>query len=210
MENQEKDILLKAADMFMKYGIRSVTMDDLSREMGVSKKTIYKFVENKAELVHKCIEYIHTEISALIEGVYSKPGNAIDRLIEVDNAVCNMVDDHDPGLEFQLQKYYPETMQTLDKERRKMVVEKMRANMEQGIKEGLYRDDFNVEIITQLYYSRMMLMVDEENNFPLQNFTKLEVMHNILVYHIRGIATSKGIAYLEKKLKEKNLIHHHD
>lgn len=202
MEKQEKEIFDGAMHMFMKYGIRSVTMDDVARELSISKKTVYKYVDNKAALVSKTVDHIFSIIHSKIEEVYSMSGNAIDQLLAVDNAVCEHLKDHDPGMQFQLQKYYPEVYKVMYERRRETLLQKMRHNITKGKEEGLYRPEVHTEIISYLYYSRMMVL-ESEDNFPMSKFTREEVMLELLKYHIRGIATPKGIEHLEKTL-EKN------
>lgn len=200
MEKQEKEIFDGAMQMFMKYGIRSVTMDDVARELGISKKTVYKYVDNKAALVQKTVDHIFSIIHERFEKVYRMQGNAIDLLFAVDDVMCEHLEDHDPGMQFQLQKYYPEVYRAIHERKKEAVLQKMTFNIEKGKKEGLYREEVHTEIISYLYYSRMMVL-ENEINFPMSKFTQTDVMRELLIYHIRGIATPKGTEYLEKTLE---------
>src|SRR5690606_9286010 len=104
MSGQEQEIILGSLDLFLKYGIRSVTMDDVSSEMGISKKTVYKFFENKADLVHKCVMQVYSTIQASMEAIHSASSNAIDELFEIDKVVKGIMEMHNPGIQFQLKK----------------------------------------------------------------------------------------------------------
>lgn len=201
MEKQELEIIEGAFALFNKYGIRSVTMDDVAREMGISKKTIYKHFENKAELVHKCVQTIFDTISGLINRIHAETQNAIDKLFEIDNVVGTMMANHNPGLQFQLAKYYPESHKYIHKGREKMIRRMISENIENGRNQGLYRTDFEENIVTFLYCTKVDMLPEEDTDL-LQSFDMRQMMHESLVYHIRGIATSKGLEYLETKLNK--------
>lgn len=203
MEEQEISILRGAVHLFMRLGIRSVTMDDVSRELGISKKTLYKYVSNKAELVDKTVKFAFEDINKMIDQVRHKSNNAIDEIFDIDLAVQETVRQKHPAIEFQLAKYYPETKQWLDQRHHEAIFEQTNGNIQKGIAEGLYRTDFNVEFITQIYFGRFKgLQLDSV--FAEKLCSNPEFIHQSLVYHIRGIASEKGLKYLENKLNKTN------
>jgi len=185
----------------MKYGIKSITMDDVARELSISKKTLYQYVTDKDDLVGKFIE---NEIELRFEEIYKcfKIGfNAIEELFEISFFMNRMMKDQNPTTEYDLKKYYPHHYQKTVKARREGMYKYVLQNLKKGKEEGLYREDMDVEIIAKLYMSR------SENNhlnelFTNEEFTSIKLFIEILTYHIRGIATKKGIIVLEKKLKE--------
>lgn len=201
MEEQEQQILEGALALYFKYGIKSVTMDDVAKELGVSKKTIYRFYNNKADLVHKSCAHAIGHIQKAMFVVAAGHQNAIDELFEMDNVVSNSLKVHHPAINYQLKKYYGSSYQMVSKARREMVMTFTRNNLQKGITEGLYRSNMNVEVITQLYYSRVLLMADDDA-FPMEG-CPIEIFSlENLIYHIRGIASPEGITYLEQKLKQ--------
>ncbi len=201
MEKQELEIIEGAFALFNRYGIRSVTMDDVARELGISKKTIYKHFENKAELVHKCVQTIFTTISGHINRIHAETQNAIDELFEIDDVVGTMMANHNPGMQFQLAKYYPESHRYINQGRQKMIRKMIAENIANGREQGLYRHDFEDRIITFLYCSKIDTIPEEDHEL-LQSFEMRKMMSESLKYHIRGIATPKGLAYLEEKLNQ--------
>ncbi|MDX5324909.1 MAG: TetR/AcrR family transcriptional regulator [Bacteroidota bacterium] len=200
MEEQERQIVHGVIDMFMRYGIRSVTMDDVARELGVSKKTIYKFFSNKAELVDVSFRMFFSELRNQIVEVSSATENAIDELFLLDQTISDTIKRNHPGIFFQLRKYYPATYQFLFSERQKLVMELTRKNILKGIEQGLYRDDFNVDIISFLYYSKMLMMHQEVESMEECNVE--DIIWENKIYHIRGIATEKGLQHLKNKLNK--------
>lgn len=201
MEEQELQILEGALGLYFKFGIKSVTMDDVASNLGISKKTIYRFFTNKAELVHKSSAHVISRIQEGMMQVSHHSQNAIDELFEMDNVVSNALKVHHPAINYQLKKYYSKTFEMVNKARREMVMTFTHRNLEKGIAEGFYREDLQIEIIKQLYYSRVLLMADDDS-FPLEGCPIEIFSHENLIYHIRGIASPQGITYLEQKLKK--------
>jgi AcrR family transcriptional regulator len=201
MNDELKNILLKARELYMKYGIKSITMDDVARELGISKKTLYQYVIDKDDLVGK---FIDNEISLRQEEICKCFGigyNAIEELFEISIFMNKMMQDQNPATEYDLKKYYPVHFQKTVKARREGVYEYILLNLKKGVKEGLYREEMNKEIIAKLYLSRIE---DSHINelFTKEEFASLRLFVEILTYHVRGIATEKGILVLENKIKE--------
>ncbi len=201
MEKQELEIVGSAFALFNKYGIRSVTMDDVAREMGISKKTIYKHFENKADLVDKCVQSIFEVIKSHVERIHAKTKNAIDELFEIDDVVGTIMANHNPGMQFQLAKYYPETHRFINEGRQKMIRKMIAENIQNGRTQGFYRTDFESNIITYLYCNKVETLPEEDTKL-LEQYDMRKMMFESLIYHIRGIATPKGIEYLENKLNQ--------
>lgn len=193
--------MAKAIELFQRYGLRSVSMDDLAGELGASKKTLYQHIENKESLVRLAVHTITDAVARDIDALRSRALNPIDELFALDETSCQTIEQYDHNLEFQLRKYYPEVYQELEERRRKTVFDSISANLKTGIEQGLYREDINVAIVVRLYYSHMTVLTGHVID-PFKNFEVGTVMREILIYHIRGIASAKGLDYLEKKLSQ--------
>lgn len=196
-----KSILIKVRELYMMYGIKSITMDDVARELGVSKKTLYQFVTDKEDLVGK---FIDNEIVIRQEEICNcfRTGlNAIEELFEISIFMNKIVRSHNPATEYDLKKYYPEHHQKILKTRREGVYSYILINLQKGKEEGLYRDDLNNEVIAKLYLSRSE-GVHVNDLFTIDEFTSNELFMELMKYHVRGIATQKGIRVLERKIKE--------
>ena len=200
METQEQEIILRTLDLFMRYGIRSITMDDVAREMGISKKTIYRYFDNKADLVHKCVTLVHDTIKSRMEEIHQSAKNAIDELFDIDRVVREILENHNPGVRFQLRKYYPKTYNEVFHGRKQLILKMISENIESGKQNGLYREDVVTDIVAHLYCSKVETLPDEEEQL-VNKYNMKPIMRQGLVYHIRGIASPKGLEYLEQKLK---------
>jgi len=185
----------------MMYGIKSITMDDVSRELGMSKKTLYQFVTDKDDLVGK---FIDNEIAIRQEEIckcFRTELNAIEELFEISIFMNKIMRNQNPATEHDLKKYYPEHYQKIVKTRREGVYSYILTNLNNGKKEGLYRDDLNNEIIARLYLSRSE-SIHVSDLFTIEEYTSHELFMELIKYHVRGIATQKGIGVLEQKIKE--------
>lgn len=196
-----KSILIKVRELYMKYGIKSITMDDVAREMSISKKTLYQFVTDKEDLVGK---FIDNEIAIRKEEIckcFRIGLNAIEELFEISIFMNKMMRDQNPATEYDLKKYYPHDHQKIVKTRREGIYSYILLNLKKGKKEGLYRKELNDEIIAKLYLSRSE-SIHINDIFTVEEFTSFRLFVELLTYHVRGIATEKGITVLEKKVKE--------
>ncbi len=199
MDEQELQILECSLEMYFKFGIKSVTMDDVAKELGISKKTIYKYFENKATLVQRVSEHIILRIRGMMETVIKEYDNAIEQLFAMDCAASESMKNQHPALKYQLKKYYPKTHDYAINEQRNLILHITKLNLQKGMATGLYRNDLNLEIIAFLYFSTLLSLSDQET-FVNSSHTIEEFSRENLIYHIRGIASSKGLAYLEQKL----------
>jgi TetR/AcrR family transcriptional regulator, cholesterol catabolism regulator len=200
MNNDLKNILSKVRELYMKYGIKSITMDDVANELGISKKTLYQYVADKDDLVGKIIDY---EISIRLEEICNcfKTGfNAIEELFEISLFMNKMIRTQNPATEHDLRKYYPHHYEKTIKIRRERIYEYTLFNLRKGKQEGLYREELNEEVIAKLYLARSENISFSEI-FTVEEFTSVNLFVEMLNYHVRGIATQKGIDVLEKRLE---------
>lgn len=190
-------IINKAVDLFLNYGFKSVTMDDIANEMGISKKTIYVHFENKPKLVEATTLHLFEIISEGIDCICAVNKNPIEEIYEIKRFVMEHLKDEKSSPQYQLQKYYPKTFQSLMSKQSCVMKECVERNLTRGIELGLYRDTIQIEIISKLYFNCMMALKDKEL-FPLNNFSMNTLMSNYLEYHLRGICTPKGLKTLSK------------
>ena len=196
----QDEILEKAAEMFLNYGFKSVTMDDIANEMGISKKTIYQHFSNKNELVEATTLRMFHLISEGIDLICENNINAIEELFEIKNFVMQYLKDEKTSPMFQLQKYFPKTYKTLHEKEYCKMQECVNSNLEKGIREGLYRSDINIDFVGRIYYANVHL-IKEKNNFEDAGFTIRQLEEFYLEYHVRAICTPKGLSVLENILK---------
>lgn len=184
----------------MKYGIKSVNMDDLARHLGVSKKTLYLYVKDKEDMLRKAVQMFCEREDEEIKSICARGLNAIDESLEIMKWVTGVLQEVHPSVHFDMQKYHPEVHKTMMENRFKAIYLCISNNIKKGQKEGLYRKDINADIITRVYISRMDVIFDR-NVFGSDAYTPTELYIEIFKYHIRGIASEKGHQYLSEKQK---------
>lgn len=189
--------------VFMRFGIRSVTMDDIARHLRVSKKTLYQYVSDKNDLVQKCCaqECLVTEDS--IKSILEKKLNAIDENFEISSFIVSELKDIHPSIFYDMEKYYPEALKTMNELRHDFISEVMASNIQRGMNEGLYREDLDVEIMAALWVTRINLLFDSKA-FPIQQINHAKLYEHMFVHHIRGIVSAKGLKYFESKQNQTN------
>jgi AcrR family transcriptional regulator len=185
----------------MKYGIKSVTMDDVARELGISKKTIYQYVNDKNELVKMVVGMEIDERGKTFSKMGSPELNAVEEIFEVHKSVQQMLKDYNPSTEYDLRKYYPELYAQIVKVRRDRIYQNVLANLVKGKAEGLYRSELNDELIAKFQLSRVESAFDDKI-FTQEELLSTKFFYEMFIYHIRGIANEKGLMVLEQKLKE--------
>lgn len=200
----KQTILQKAGEAFLKYGFKSITMDDIANELAISKKTIYKFFKNKEELVDETVSHVHDTMHKEIFCICDKGYNAIQENFEIKNMFKNMFKNSDDSPMFQLEKYYPKTYHKIMVNEFTMFKDCILTNLKKGIKEGTYRSDIDQDLITKFYFSLAMSVHNSSlHTYNKNTLNKLET--SVLEYHTRAIATLKGLKILEEQL-EKNKI----
>ena len=156
MNSELQNILEKVGELYNKYGIKSVTMDDVARELGISKKTLYQHVENKNELVEKVLFHIINQNNCSFEKLAEKDLNAVEELLEVSIFIIKTIQKYNPSTEYDLKKYYPELFKKLNEIKKEKMYDSIIKNIIKGKNEGLYRNDLDEEIITKIQTSRFL------------------------------------------------------
>jgi len=200
MELKKENILDKVFEMYNRYGIKSVTMDDVAGMLGMSKKTLYQYVTDKKDLVEKVIERIIEEKDCQQKKVYGKSLNAIEEIFELAQIMNDHVKNYNPTMEYDLKKYYPELHQKISNARREKMYESVSENLNKGIESGIYRDQMDVDIITKIFVSRVELSFDNPL-FQPEEITSAKVFKEMMTYHLHGICNSKGLDILNEKLR---------
>lgn len=183
--------------MFMKFGIKSVSMDDLARELGISKKTLYQSIDNKEDLVRGVLEArieLDKKLSTLAK---EQSDNALEEILVIGRNVVRELREMPDQVIFELKKYYREVFQLVEDFHQDFIFRIIKENIERGAQEGLYREDINAEVVAKLYVGKNIMIVDE-TTFPLEKYTRDELFQEHFKYHIRGIASDRGLKLLEK------------
>ena len=205
MTKELKNIIEKAGVMFAKYGIRSVTMDDISKELRISKKTLYKHVKDKSDLVTQVFDFSIHEAIRTFKEIGESEMNAMEKMIEIAKLTRCEIRDFKQSMEYDLRKYYPEIYGRVREIRRHFALELHTEGLKKGIEQGYFRSDLKPEIIGKLFYLKLEAIIQHTDIFTPEEYASHDVFFEDFIYHIRGIASERGIKILEEKLHELDL-----
>jgi TetR/AcrR family transcriptional regulator, cholesterol catabolism regulator len=194
--NVAERILTQSSELFIKSGIKAITMDDISREVGVSKRTIYENFKDKDELLRACLVYIDAYYNKDKDELIKESKNTIDMMFKILEHGIQIINTMNPLFMIDLKRYHYRVW----KETYKLHYEKHLAHtytmLKKGINEGLYRKDIDIEIVAKLLHEQLRIMSDEQI-FPSSKYSIKAVFENILINFMRGIATRKGLELIE-------------
>ncbi len=203
METQER-ILIKAHEKFMRYGIRSVSMDDIATHLGVSKKTIYQFYTDKDALVTAVFKLVLDKNLTSCTSFQSTAENAIHEQYLCSDMVQEMFNTMNPSIMYETKKYHPKAYEEFEKHKRTNIFNMIKANLERGIAEGLFREDIDVEIITWMQIESIALMFYGEEVGQLKK--KLaQIEKEVTEFFLYGLATPKGLKLITKYKTQRQL-----
>ncbi len=192
------EIINKAEELFLKYGIKSVSMDDLSRELGISKKTLYTHFANKNELVETVIESHVEREQVFIKETIDSSVDALDELKKISAFALKDIEEVSPSTVYDLQKYYRKSFDILMNDHTAFIIKCFTQNIIKGIAEGLYRENINPLLAAKIYAKSSLFILDELSVANIDKRGMIEEMYN---YHVHAIATSKGINLWRKYSK---------
>ncbi|HTX89318.1 MAG TPA: TetR/AcrR family transcriptional regulator [Bacteroidales bacterium] len=201
MEKKTLTFLHQATGLYHRYGIKSVTMDEVAHHLGISKKTLYEHFRNKEDLVGSVIFLEHDRQRRYFDEIRKKKLNAIEELMEVYRIINRVLRDYHPSIEYDVRKYYPSLFMKLRNLRREGLYESTYRNLIKGQKEGLYRKEMNADIISRLHVARFEYL-SENDVFTNDELTSVKVFHEIFLYHIFGILNDKGRVFFSKNFEK--------
>lgn len=200
--DKQEQILNATAQLYSKYGIKSVTMDDISRHLGISKKTLYQFVKDKNDLVEKVIMSEDSKLKKEFDKISDKNKNAIDELLEVHVFVNGIFKNYNPAKEYDLQKYHPEIYKKVYETRRHNMYKATLENIKKGQLQGVYRKDLDAAIIAKLHVFRVENII-EYDMFEVSEIISDHFCNEVMRYHINGMASEEGKKYFNEQLRKK-------
>lgn len=196
---KEEQLIQKTSEIFLIHGIKSLTMSDIARKLGISKKTLYNFVTDKNELVKNCIQFHINENECEMSDACKVSDNAVEELIKFSKIAGEKMKMIHPSIFYDLRKYHPEAWGIIRNFEDQSILELTINNLKNGIEQGLYRKELNISIIANLYVSLVQSIFTNTAHMP-KGISVAEYYFEIFNYHIRGIANEKGIQLINQYL----------
>lgn len=196
MEDKVLHILEQVTRLYQRYGIKSVTMDDVASHLCISKKTLYEYFSDKEDLVRQVLSLAHTQHCKIIDEIENRGLNAIEELFEVYKMINTMFRDYNPSMDYDVKKYYPSLYVEVKATWRKKMFEAAYNNTIKGIQEGLYRAEIDAAIIAKMHVARTESLFDSDL-FTMEELTSFKLFHEGFVYHLYGILNHDGRSFFE-------------
>ena len=197
----------KARDLFMQYGLRSVSMDDIAGKLGMSKKTIYHHYADKDELIVAVITEEVQQNQHICERDKTNAQNAVHEVFLAMDMVVELFSAMNPSLIYDMQKYHPNAFHKFQQHKNDYLYNTILENMEKGIREGLYREDINLHIMARYRVESMMLPFSPDFHTKLK-YNLAQIEEELIIHFLFGLASPKGykliIKYQQERIKLSN------
>ena len=187
----------KAHNLFMQYGVRSVTMDEIALQMGVSKKTIYQYYADKDELVDAVMVDIITYNQDCCTKDRQSAKDAIHEVFLAMDMMQEMFQNMNPTILFELEKYYPKSFEKFKQHKYTFLFKVLKENLTWGITDELYRADMDVDILIKARLETIMVPFNQQV-FPKSKYSMVAVQTALTIHFLFGLATIKGHKLITK------------
>jgi TetR/AcrR family transcriptional regulator, cholesterol catabolism regulator len=200
MDSNLKTILHNIRELSIRRGIKNLTIEEICRELKIPVQTLYDHVNNETELVIMILDLERKNLQEIFEKYPYNGENAIDLLLSVGREISEQFKDITLTISLDLQRFFPEIYHHHLELRTQYIFNKIKNNLEHGIRQGNYRSDLSTELLSRLYISRL---IDLHNPllFPPEDFSFIIIFDVMIDNFIRGIATEQGIAHYETRIK---------
>ncbi|MCU0471341.1 MAG: TetR/AcrR family transcriptional regulator [Arcicella sp.] len=191
MEIKER-IIQKARELFFRFGIKSVTMDDIATELGISKKTIYQHFEDKDEIVYQLMMAEMQQDQCDWEMLNTTSSNVIEKTVKSMDIFKQAFSEINPSTFFDIKKYHPRTWKLFQEHKQNFILEMLKKDLLEGIEHGFFRHDIKVDILAKMRLEQVEMGFDQQI-FPANKYSIVDVELTMLDHFIRGILTEKGL-----------------
>lgn len=190
-------ILDGAETLFLRYGFKSITMDDIARELGISKKTLYQFFEDKSMLVDATIErHINHEMH-FCSKLSDTNHNPIEVMLTITDSFSDLKKQINQSILFDLKKYFKPSWDKLNKFRVEFIYNEVLRNLIEGKQKGFYHNNLDEQLTARFYIHLIDFILNPDNYLDTQ-FDFKTVHAEMMRYHLRSICTDKGMKTLQK------------
>lgn len=204
MEMKDR-IQQKANDLFRRYGVKSITMDEIAAHLGASKKTIYQYFSDKDELVEAVVKETIAFSQKTCDENRDTSRDAVDELFQAMVLVQQIFSGMNPAMMYDLEKFHPQSYRIFLDHKNKYLFEAIKTNLKRGIAEELYRPEINIDIIAKFRLEGMMIAFNQDV-YPASRFNLIELQTAIIEHFLFGVASLKGYKLILKYQQERKKV----
>lgn len=196
-------ILTAAEQLFWKYGVRSVTMEDIAKGLGISKKTIYQHFTDKEDILYQVIqEKINADMTEM-NCMFTGTGNPIEELMMVLEMMRKNQHEVSPNLLIDIKRYYPQAFTLFRQHVDHHIMKSILENIQKGVLQGLYRSDINPAILARMRAEQIELAFNNDF-FPANQYSMLDIERELIHHFVRGMLTDQGFAIYNLYVNQHN------
>lgn len=203
MEKINSNLLEACSELFLHQGIKSVSVDEISRKASVSKKELYCLYENKEGIIKAWINYDLSLIEEKNNYFVETKNDAIAEIFASTQYLVDRFRNISPILFFDLTKYYKSIYDYMTKTQMDICFRCVGGNLQRGINEGFYRSEIDINVVSRIWFSKTLLL-QNSTLFPLAEYSFQTLLSQFMELHIRSISTQKGLELLIKQINQKN------
>lgn len=201
MDDQKSRIVENASRMFLRYGIKSITMDEIAESQGISKRTLYEFFKNKEELLKECIDYNY-QISIMQRDALKQqfPDDPLEIIYQTfRNIMINLNHIH-PGFITDIQKYHSRLWKEHIESNQQENINFTKSVIDKGVKKGIFHKQINQDLLS-VWIHKLMQQLHQTEMLPETQFQRTEVFQQLILNFIRGMATVDGLKKIDQKFE---------
>jgi TetR/AcrR family transcriptional regulator, cholesterol catabolism regulator len=196
----EQRIMHGAQELFSRYGLKSVTMDDIAKHVGMSKKTIYQAFDDKNKIITAVVNHEMAQQQNCFMQFHEEAKDPVHEMVMIMQFIGKTFSRFNPNLFYDMQKYHPEAWKLFREFKESCALENIINNIERGKEAGLYRKSVNSRILTTMRLEQVEIAMDPRV-FPPDRFAISEVQVQILEHFLHGICTLRGHRLMNKYLQ---------
>lgn len=197
-------ILEVAVEQFSRFGVRTVTMEDIARLVGISKKTIYQDFKDKKELVKEAFSMLLKHDQEKLRAILNDGDGVIDHLLQMSKTIRDRLANMNPMVILEVQRYFPEAWEMFEKYKEEIIMTDIVNVLEKGKALGYFREDIDSHILARMRINQINSVFDP-SNFKMEGYSILDLQMEMLDHFLHGVFTEKGrLAYQQQKTNTTN------
>ncbi len=201
MDEQRERILQETEIRIKRYGYKGLNLDELARELGVSKKTLYQHFGDKKSLATESVKQMLHREECIFNDIYELRKSTLNMMLSISQHIRKMIRGINPVAFQEMKRFLPEAWEMFVQHRESHMHDMLVECLKRGVQEGVFRDDFDIEVIVKMRMHQIEMAFDPEI-FPQERFEPGHVQQEFFIHFFNGIATTKGVEQFKTLMAE--------
>jgi TetR/AcrR family transcriptional regulator, cholesterol catabolism regulator len=193
----KEKILTEAAKLFWKYGVRTITLDDIAKRLGISKKTIYQHFPDKEDIVYQVVVAQMAQDEAEFSCINDRSTNPVEQMLILADTFKQEAADMNPSVIMDVQRYYPKAWAVFMTHKENHILAMLKDNLQRGVAEGFYRPEIDIDVMARLRAELVQIGFDDRI-FPTDRLPIYSIQDQLQHHFVRGLLTDKGFTIYQQ------------